>query len=263
MRHQVRHKLSQKTLDVVRLPPSSLQDLLNLNKATRIKDYIPKIARAGLVQAYKQARDNMEVLIQRGVVEIIFKTAANGEVEPYYRRTEIGEAVVKLYLAINSYVRNSEEKMSLRKTKYTKTDYDQLVQLPLELKILRSQKAILKACLAFDVLLHKGSLKHASLAYGQTRHVAVLHHLVSLVKETLANVPSTKLPQKILSSYSIESVPDIFNEWAVNGCYNEDANVNFPLAIWTKKDYTEYIERFMQGDENANIYFNTNNDKSD
>lgn len=264
MAQRVKHKLSRKVLDALRVPPSCFQDLVNLDKRTRVKDYAPKLIKNGFSgQWLSTTKENLEILLKKGLVKITFGITNDGNVNTYYKRTEIGEAIAEVCIAMNRYVRNAEEKMSLRKAKYTKTDYDKLVELPLELKILRSQKAILKACLAFDVLLHKGTVEHARLSWGQKRHVAVLHHLVGLVKETLANIATIDLPKKILSSYSIEEIPDIFYEWSINGCYDENANVNFPLAIWTKKDYAEYIKRFMKGDENANLYFDTSNDKSD
>lgn len=123
--------------------------------------------------------------------------------------------------------------------KYTMEDYQELVAMPLNKKILRLQGTMAK--IVRDAIPVMDS---------QYDHRTNAYRLLNIIKEefTLAGTvaKSKKKSNMKISPKTIEQFPEIFDEWKKAGCYNPDAIVQYPFAIWTKEDIDKYFERMSK-----------------
>lgn len=125
----------------------------------------------------------------------------------------------------------------IKNNKYDMVQYKELLQMPLERKVQRLQTSILKIFRdAIPVLIKE---EQTNTGY----------KLLGLIKNQYTAsgsfARSRKKSTMRMSIKTIESNPEIFDEWAKAGCYNPKAIVQYPLAIWTKDEIEEYYE-FMK-----------------
>lgn len=235
------HKLHYRMIDFLGLRTVDSIVLLTLSDKPLIYDKILKKLLLTVKISSQVLNKVLLKLLKIGAIQNEYKVKNDKSVE-YYALTKIGRTIVDFYEKINIYFILEEEKMSLRNNKYSKEDYENLVALPLERKIARTHTALVKIASSFNIVEQELTNSNKS---------KVLSHLVRLVKTQMPE--NNLLPQKLLSPNSISDTPDIFNSWAINGCYNPDSPVNYPLALWIQDDYSEYIKRFIKGEKNGNV----------
>lgn len=182
-----------------------------------------------------------------GLLNITYDVNEEGHIMEFYKISELGRIYVEFVTLLNNKYMLEKGTMSIKGNKYNEKHYQEMVKLPLDIKVMRSQKAILKAALSGKISIKQKDIKNS---LNLTNEEMVLIDLIERVKKELPPVPEiSNMKEKILSSVSISANPYVLKEWMVAGCYNENSPVNYPLALWTKNDYLEYKKRYMRNDD--------------
>lgn len=157
--------------------------------------------------------------------------------EHIYSATDLGVFMQQVIQELEDKRYKIQGAKMIKNNKYSRKDYEELVKMPLNRKAQRLQTSILKIFRdAIPVLIKE---EQTNIGY----------KLLGLIKNQYTAsgsfVRSRKKSTMRMSIKTIESNPEIFDEWAKAGCYNPKAIVQYPLAIWTKDEIEEYYE-FMK-----------------
>lgn len=157
--------------------------------------------------------------------------------EHIYSATDLGVFMQQVIQELEDKKYKIQGAKMIKNNKYSRKDYEELVKMPLDRKAQRLQTSILKIFRdAMPVLIKE---EQTNTGY----------KLLGLIKNQYAAggsfARSRKKSTKRISVKTIESNPEIFDEWSKAGCYNPKAIVQYPLAIWTKQEIEEYYE-FMK-----------------
>lgn len=197
-------------------------------------------------------KDAVYFLRDIGMLNLVHTMDKNGFMQEYFERSELGEKVFRFVRDINTQYYMERRQLTMSGDKYTRMDYEELYESPYEVKILRTQKALLKCLLSNRVRIRDAGFscitdKDNSNENSHNLAVMVLDDLVQRTRKELPPGHTDEgLPLKGLSAVTIEEFPAVFNEWSVAGCYNEAAAVNYPLALWKETEIKRYYAAYIK-----------------
>lgn len=194
----------------------------------------PKLINEIRVTKLSEVKKSVALLLKNGLIEA-------DKVRQYdiYKPTSLGNFIQQVIQELEDKRFRIKGVRRLRRDKYTMEDYNELVSMSLNEKILRLQGTMTK--IVRDAIPVMDS---------QFNHRTNAYRLLNVIKEnfTLAGTvaKSKKKSNMKISPKTIEDFPEIFDEWKKNGCYNPDVIVQYPFAIWTKEDIDKYYEQMSK-----------------
>lgn len=150
------------------------------------------------------------------------------------KRTNFGDYVTDVYKEIVEKQVGGYGYNMLCKKKYKRNDYDELYKMQLQEKVLRLQGTLARIIRDKNPVVDKAT-DHKRPAF------RLLNMLVMRLKSNF-NLSTKNKEHILLSIKTIHENPEIFDEWAVAGCYNPKTSVAYPLAIWNKDECIEYLK---------------------
>lgn len=194
----------------------------------------PKMINEIRVARLPKIKDSISLLLKNGLIEA-------DKIRQYdiYKPTSLGTFIQQVIQELEDKRFRIKGVRRLRRDKYTMEDYNELINMSLNEKILRLQGTMAK--IVRDAIPVMDS---------QYDHRTNAYRLLNIIKEnfTLAGTvaKSKKKPNMKISPKTIEDFPEIFDEWKKNGCYNPDTIIQYPFAIWTKEDIDKYYEKMSK-----------------
>ena len=174
-------------------------------------------------------KKNLKALEQAGLI-----TKENFMKEYIYSATEVGIFMQQVIDELEEKKYRIKGAKVIKNTKYNRQQYEELVAMPMAEKAKRLQTTMLKMFRdTMPVLIKEEQAKIGYKILGLVKNIHTVQG---------SFVRSRKKATIKMSIKTIESNPEIFDEWAKAGCYNPKAIVQYPLAIWTNKDMEEYYE---------------------
>lgn len=194
----------------------------------------PKMINEIRVARLPKIKDSISLLLKNGLIEA-------DKIRQYdiYKPTSLGTFIQQVIQELEDKRFKIKGVRRLKRDKYTMEDYTELVSMSLNEKILRLQGTMTK--IVRDAIPVMDS---------QYDHRTNAYRLLNIIKEnfTLAGTvaKSKKKSNMKISPKTIEDFPEIFDEWKKNGCYNPEAIIQYPFAIWTKEDIDKYYEKLSK-----------------
>lgn len=194
----------------------------------------PKMINEIRVTKLPEVKKSVALLLKNGLIEA-------DKIRQYdiYKPTSLGTFIQQVIQELEDKRFRIKGVRRLKKDKYTMEDYTELVNMSLNEKILRLQGTMAK--IVRDAIPVMDS---------QFNHRTNAYRLLNIIKEefTLAGTvaKSKKKSNMKISPKTIEDFPEIFEDWKKNGCYNPDAIIQYPFAIWTKEDIDKYYEKLSK-----------------
>lgn len=182
----------------------------------------------------KNINDSIDLLFENKLIDI-----EQIQQQKIYKITSLGVFMQQVIQELEDKRFSLKGVKTLIKNKYNMEDYQQLVTMDLNKKILRLQATMAK--------IVRDAIPVMDLQYN---HRTNEYRLLNIIKEnfTLAGTvaKSKKKSSMKISPKTIQNFPEIFDEWKLEGCYNPNAIIQYPFAIWTEEDIDKYYEQMSK-----------------
>lgn len=194
----------------------------------------PKVEHEIKITNTKSLRKKLKLLLEENLIETYQIRTFN-----VYKLTSLGEFMH----AVIDELENKRFKLKgvkkIVKQKYTRVMYQDFYNNDINHKILRLTGVIAQIILNFNprLLLNENN---------KTDAYKLLNLVINKSIATYGTTRTTKKQPHRLSSKTIEKYPEIFDEWAYAGCFNNKAEISYPLAIWKEEEITQYYQYLLQ-----------------
>lgn len=198
----------------------------------------PKVEHELKIMNTNTLRKKLKILLEENLIEIYQIRNFN-----VYRLTSLGEFMHAVIEELETKRFKIKGVKKIVKQKYTRNIYLELYDADVNHKILRLTGIIAQIILNYNprLLLNENN---------KTDAYKLLNLLTKKAIATYGTTRTTKKQPHRLSSKTIEKYPEIFDEWAYAGCFNNKAEISYPLAIWKEEEITKYYQYLLQQEKN-------------